>query len=332
MHARVPLPDPGILGSFIKSFEYHLRSEDKADSTRDGYLGAAKRLAGWLLDPAVPDDVEPEAMRKLPTAQGRLLPVEDWSKVGTGHIKLYLIYLSEVIGYDAGYVNNQFRAIQQFWKWYSQEEGVPNPMLGLKPPDPGQKLVPVIATEQLATLIQDAEAGRDFESRRDAALLRLFACTGARLAEITALDVTDVDLANRIAQVLGKGRKERLVKFDARAARALDRYLRVRDKHSAVTRYGVTALWIGVRRHQGMTANGVRQVVKRRAARLGMKIHPHMFRHTMTSNWLDKGGAEGDLMELNGWTSPQMLRRYGRSVAAKRAQRAYDRIDVMDGV
>ena len=41
---------------------------------------------------------------------------------------------------------------------------------------------------------------------------------------------------------------------------------------------------------------------------------------------VDRGGAEGDLMELNGWNSPQMLRRYGRSAAVARARRGYDRI------
>ena len=42
---------------------------------------------------------------------------------------------------------------------------------------------------------------------------------------------------------------------------------------------------------------------------------------------LDRGGAEGDLMELNGWSSPQMLARYGRSARSARARRHYD--DVM---
>ncbi len=42
--------------------------------------------------------------------------------------------------------------------------------------------------------------------------------------------------------------------------------------------------------------------------------------------WLYHGGAEGDLMELNGWTSPQMLRRYGASARSARARRNYDRI------
>jgi hypothetical protein len=46
----------------------------------------------------------------------------------------------------------------------------------------------------------------------------------------------------------------------------------------------------------------------------------------MLSTSLDRGGAEGDLMELNGWTSPQMLRLYGASARSARARRAYDRI------
>ena len=47
---------------------------------------------------------------------------------------------------------------------------------------------------------------------------------------------------------------------------------------------------------------------------------------TISHTWLDRGGAEGDLMELNGWTSPQMLRRYSASARSARARRSYDRI------
>ena len=49
-------------------------------------------------------------------------------------------------------------------------------------------------------------------------------------------------------------------------------------------------------------------------------------RHDFSHTWLDRGGAERDLMELNGWTSPQMLTRYGASARGARARRSYDRI------
>jgi integrase len=67
-------------------------------------------------------------------------------------------------------------------------------------------------------------------------------------------------------------------------------------------------------------------MIKRRGDYAGVTVHPHKFRHTFSHNWLDRGGAEGDLMELNGSSSPQMLRRYGRSAASERARRSYDRV------
>jgi integrase/recombinase XerD len=75
-----------------------------------------------------------------------------------------------------------------------------------------------------------------------------------------------------------------------------------------------------------MTAIGIYQVIARRGRQCGVQVFPHRFRHHFSHTWLDRGGAEGDLMELNGWTSPQMLRRYGASARSARARRSYDRV------
>jgi hypothetical protein len=61
----------------------------------------------------------------------------------------------------------------------------------------------------------------------------------------------------------------------------------------------------------------------------GVICLPHRPRRHFSHTWLDRGGAEGDLIELNGWTSPQILRRYGASARSARARRSYDQI--MDG-
>jgi integrase/recombinase XerD len=57
-----------------------------------------------------------------------------------------------------------------------------------------------------------------------------------------------------------------------------------------------------------------------------LDVYPYRFRHLLSHTWLDRGGAEGDLMELNGWTSPQMVCLYGASARSARARRTYDRI------
>jgi len=75
------------------------------------------------------------------------------------------------------------------------------------------------------------------------------------------------------------------------------------------------------------TAAGfIYQMIARRGRQRGMGVHPHRFRHHFGHISLDRGGPEGDLTELNGWTSPQMLCRYGASAHSARARRTYDRI------
>ena len=123
--------------------------------------------------------------------------------------------------------------------------------------------------------------------------------------------------------VRGKGGKDRIVKIGHQAARSLDRYLRARARHAQAWR---PQLWLGINNREPLTAAGIYQMITRRGRQCGVAVHPHRFRHHFSHTWLDRGGPEGDLMELNGWASPQMLRRYGASARSARARRTYDRI------
>lgn len=311
---RLRRPDPGHLRPLIGSFEIALQVAGKSPRTRQMYADAVGWFGGWLIE--------------HPPETG---PVRQWGQVTRDELRGFFVWMEDA-GYSKGYRNNIARCLQAFFKWHAEEEAVPNPFATFRAPAApkmGENLVPVLEPEQLGALIKDAERLRDFESRRDAAILRLFASAGIRLAELARLDVADVDLPARTATVTGKGSKRRHVKFDQRCALALDRYLRSRALHKAAVLPG---LWLGVRRQESMTPSGVYQVIARRGERLGIKLHPHMFRHTFAHRWLDAGGAEGDLEELMGWESGQMLRQYGRAARSSRARRAYDRIDVMGGL
>jgi integrase/recombinase XerC len=65
--------------------------------------------------------------------------------------------------------------------------------------------------------------------RRDRAILELFYASGLRLSELVGLDLEDINLGGRMVRVLGKGRKERIVPFNTKAADALKAYLRDRE-------------------------------------------------------------------------------------------------------
>ena len=75
-----------------------------------------------------------------------------------------------------------------------------------------------------------------------------------------------------------------------------------------------------------MTANGIYQMIVRRGQQRGVDAWPHRFRHHVSHTGPGRGGPEGDLMQLNGWASPPMLRRYGASARSARARRTYDRV------
>jgi integrase len=293
--------EAGPFQPMIDSWDLHLRAERKSAKTIRTYLEAAQWFAAGYLIPA---------------------GVMDWDSVRAKHVQGWTVTL---LGrYSDCYASNQFRALQQFFKWQATEdpdEPRPNPMLGLKPPKVSDKLVPVFTGDELAALLATCKGG-GFRNRRDYAIISMFKDTGARLSELAGLATDDVSPRDREAVVTGKGDKQRTIKFTHDTARALDRYQRERARHK-MARLG--ALWLGVR--GPMTPSGVYQVMERRGLDAGVEVNPHKFRHTFSHVFLDRGGTEGDLMELNGWTSPQMLARYGRSARSARARRHYD--DVM---
>jgi site-specific recombinase XerD len=282
------------------SFERHLRAERKSDKTIRTYTEAAL----WF-------------------AAEHLLPngLADWSDVRARQVQEWTVIL---LGrYSDSYANNQFRALQQFFKWYATEdpdEPRPNPMANLKPPRLGMKLVHVFTGDELADLVAACKGG-GYRNRRDAAIIFLFRDTGIRLSELTGLTTGDLSLREREATVTGKGDRQRTIKFTYDTARAIDRFLRERARHQDAR---MPALWLGLR--GPMTPSGVQQMIERRGLEAGVEVFPHKFRHTFT-HVFDNGGAEGYLMGLNSWSSPQMLTRYGRSARSARARRHYD--DVM---
>jgi integrase len=119
------------------------------------------------------------------------------------------------------------------------------------------------------------------------------------------------------------------VRFDAETARLLDRYERVRASDPQAAR---PQLWLGERNRGPLSSNGIYQMIKRRADQIGIELHPHMFRHTFAHRFQANDGAEGDLMELAGWRSQQMVRRYGATARGERARTSYDRVGVMEDI
>jgi len=111
--------------------------------------------------------------------------------VRVGHIREWIVSLLDTR--SDGYANNQYRSVQQFFKWYAAEEEVPNPMAGMNPPVVPEQPVPVLRKEQLAALLK-ACSGETFVDRRDTAILYMLMDAGVRRAEIADMLVDEIDL------------------------------------------------------------------------------------------------------------------------------------------
>ena len=299
--------DAGPFAADIASFRLHLAAENKAEGTIRIYTDAAR----WF------------ATSRLLAETGKTR----WEQVDAADVRQWIVWL---LGrYSEAYAYQQYRSLQQFFRWLAVEEDLPSPMARLRPPKVIGKPVPFLTSVELSKLGRCCRGG-SFEDRRDAAVLAVLLATGIRVSELAAIryccddpDRSDVDLEGREIRVRGKRGRDRTVKISHEAARRLDRYLRVRPGHELAYR---PELWLGVNNRGPLDRSGIYQLVVRRGEECGVRLYPHRFRHHFSHTWLDRGGAEGDLMELNGWVSPQMLTRYGASARGARARRSYDRV------
>jgi integrase/recombinase XerD len=164
--------------------------------------------------------------------------------------------------------------------------------------------------------------------KRDEAILRLMFTTGARAGEVVALQTGDLDLRSIPPTAIirrGKGGKGRVVPLAVEVAAAIDRYQRARKSHRLCDD---PALWLGDR-GKSFTYWALHQTFAMRAQKAGVSgFHPHRLRHTAASRWLAKGGSEGGLMAVAGWTRPDMLMRYTKAQASARAAEEAQRLNL----
>jgi integrase/recombinase XerD len=173
-----------------------------------------------------------------------------------------------------------------------------------------------LSEDEVESLIA-AVSGDDAVALRDRALLELLYATGARISEVCALSLGDIDLESGMVRLYGKGSKERLVPVGSHAREAVHRWLAEgRDDLSPVRwarRGDADAVFLNNRGGR-LGRQAAYAVVVRHGERAGLTSHlsPHVLRHSCATHMLDHGADLRIVQEMLGHASISTTQVYTR--------------------
>jgi integrase/recombinase XerC len=267
-------PTGGALGSddVLTDFAQHLRLErGRSEHTTRAYLADVRNLLGFVNDRGISD------VREL-----RLADLRSWLGGQADG------------GAARSTIARRAASARTFLKWATRTGRMEtDPSLRLVAPRRTRTLPGVLKQDEASAMLDVAAVRADDEDAihvRDRAVLELLYASGIRVGELTALDVDDVDLEQRVVRVMGKGSKERIVPFGIPAAEAIRSWLVRRP--TVVRPSSGPALFLG-RRGARVDARQVRSLVHEVLSHLpdAPDLGPHGLRHSAATHLLE-GGAD----------------------------------------
>jgi integrase/recombinase XerC len=243
-------------------------------------------------------------------------------RVTTRLLRAYLAWLHEQ-GYAKTTVARRIAAVRS-WLRFLCRRGVltTNPAEGLRGPRQDKKLPHFLTAPDMTKLLAMPTCEHPL-GQRDRAILETLYSAGVRVGELCALRLNDVDLAEGIITVRGKGRKERLALLGKASVRALDAWLEARE--GLLAGLGKSAQAVFLNKNGGpLTMRSVGRLLGKylNLAGLDPRATPHTLRHSFATHLLDAGADIRGVQELLGHKNLATTQIYTH-VSTQRLQDSY---------
>jgi len=268
----------------IDRFLRHLRVERNASAlTIKSYREDLQSLAEYLS----------EALGRQPQV----------AALTTVDLRVYLAALHEA-GYAESSIARKLASLRSFCRfahrrgWASQ-----NPAKPLRNPRRRRKLPNFLTGEQIDALLAAVRSSRGLATR-DLAIIETIYSAGLRVSEAVGINDDDLDLAQGLVRVRGKGKRERLAPLGRHAAMALRRWLAQRRLAANLRPGKASPVFVnkfGTRLTTRSVARMLEKYVKQTSLR--SSTSPHTLRHTFATHLLDRGADIRSVQEMLGHKS-----------------------------
>ena len=207
-------------------------------------------------------------------------------------------------------IQGDVRAIRVFWGWLYNEEYIDKNTLARFPlPKVPQLILKTLTGEQIKKILNAIGHGSSQEVKYRC-IVFLLLDTGLRISELVSIKNDDLDVIHGFITVLGKGQKQRVVPISPLTKREITKYI----KHY---RQGLCSeespYLFPASTGDKVSATSVRQYMKRLCMREGLdgiKLYPHLLRHTFATQSIAKGANVFTVKEIMGHKSLQTTMKY----------------------
>ena len=225
-------------------------------------------------------------------------------------------------------VSRRIASIHEWNKFMlSNAQIASDPSAEVKAPKQAEHLPDVLSISEVERVI-DAAGGfgsTDAVSLRDRALVEFLYATGARVSEAVGLKFEDIDLAESVVRLSGKGQKQRLVPIGKCAVRALRDYLdkarpilaeragksqvtaksQVKSQVNSLSKSANSHMIFLNKRGKALSRQSAWEAISHagKLAKIGKELHPHTLRHSFATHLISGGADVRTVQELLGHAS-----------------------------
>lgn len=261
-------------------------------------------IDAYLTHLAVERNASPHTVRAYSADLGRYLEWAERSGVDPVRLnhKQLRRYLAELdrARYARTTIARRLSAVRSLFAFLLAEGYVDSdPSSVLATPKMPARLPKIVPSEELQALLASPDE-TTADGLRDKAVLELLYASGLRVSEVSALSLTDLDLAQGQLRAFGKGSKERVVPMHPVAAASLRTY--IREGRPQLVRTTLNDAVFLSNRGLRLSPDAIRRIFKRHISAAGgsMSLSPHALRHTFATHMLEGGADLRTVQELLG--------------------------------